>query len=224
MSQTKKIQGKIFRGESGAGGPQPPRSTSDPALTISIPKPATSQTPAPAPPKLAKPEAVPSPKQDERNGDARPFRHRLAEKLKNEYKGAERYRLDQDRERELHWKRWGPYVSDRQWVRSVILLYCILIILYNLRQPSVRITLPMATLGATSLTNMPARALTGGARMVSQASQIITDASTSRSHCGTNRIVFSRSVSLASLDIKGTMAKTSRNCIIISTQLRHIPT
>ena len=40
MSQPKKIQGKIFRGESGAGGPQPPRSTSDPALTISIPKPA----------------------------------------------------------------------------------------------------------------------------------------------------------------------------------------
>ena len=124
MSQSKKIQGKIFRGESGAGGTQPPRSTSDPALTISIPKPASSQTPAPAPPKLAKPEAAPSPKQDERNGVSRPFRHRLAEKLKNEYKGAERYRLDQDRERELHWKRWGPYVSDRQWVRSAILLHC----------------------------------------------------------------------------------------------------
>lgn len=114
MSQSKKIQGKIFRGESGAGGLQL-RSSSDPALTINIPKPAASQNPA-APPKLAKTEADPPSKQQDQDGDARPFRHRLAEKLKNEYKGAERYRLDQDRERELHWKRWGPYVSDRQWV------------------------------------------------------------------------------------------------------------
>ncbi|EPS99906.1 hypothetical protein FOMPIDRAFT_97689 [Fomitopsis schrenkii] len=115
MSQSKKIQGKIFRGEGGTGGSQTPRSTSDPALTINIPKPATPQLPAPAPPKLGKPEASPSPKQEERGGGTRPFRQRLAEKLKSEYKGAERYRLDQDRERELHWKRWGPYVSDRQW-------------------------------------------------------------------------------------------------------------
>ncbi|KZT71059.1 hypothetical protein DAEQUDRAFT_688521 [Daedalea quercina L-15889] len=115
MSQSKKIQGKIFRGENGGDGFQSPRSTSDPALTISIPKPAASQTAVPAPPKLAKPDTTSSPKQEERSGDTRPFRHRIAEKLGNEYKGAERYRLDQDRKRDLHWKRWGPYLSDRQW-------------------------------------------------------------------------------------------------------------
>jgi hypothetical protein len=35
----------------------------------------------------------------------------------NEYRGAERYRLEADRKKEVHWKKWGPYLSDRQWVR-----------------------------------------------------------------------------------------------------------
>ncbi|TFY54194.1 hypothetical protein EVJ58_g9003 [Rhodofomes roseus] len=113
MSQTKKIQGKIFRGENGKG-PQP-RSTSDPALTINIPKPASSQTASPAPPKMARAEATSSPKQEQRDGGTRPFRARLVDQLGDEYKGVERHRLDQDRKHELHWKRWGPYLSDRQW-------------------------------------------------------------------------------------------------------------
>ncbi|KAH9935381.1 Six-hairpin glycosidase-like protein [Fomitopsis serialis] len=114
MSQTKKIQGKIFRGENGSGQ-QPPRSTSDPALTINIPRPSPSQTAAPAPPKLAKAETASSPKQEQQNGGTQTFRTRLVDQLRDEYKGAERYRLEQDRKRELHWKRWGPYLSDRQW-------------------------------------------------------------------------------------------------------------
>ena len=28
---------------------------------------------------------------------------------------AEEQRLDEDRARQVHWKRWGPYVSDRAW-------------------------------------------------------------------------------------------------------------
>ncbi|EKM74956.1 hypothetical protein AGABI1DRAFT_80479 [Agaricus bisporus var. burnettii JB137-S8] len=44
-----------------------------------------------------------------------PFRTRLAQKLGPEYEGAERYRLQQDDKKENHWKRWGPYLSDRQW-------------------------------------------------------------------------------------------------------------
>ena len=31
------------------------------------------------------------------------------------YRGAERQRLDEAAERTNHWKRWGPYVSDRAW-------------------------------------------------------------------------------------------------------------
>ncbi|KIY50404.1 hypothetical protein FISHEDRAFT_39502 [Fistulina hepatica ATCC 64428] len=37
------------------------------------------------------------------------------EVLGDDYRGAERYRLVQDGQRERHWKRWGPYLSDRQW-------------------------------------------------------------------------------------------------------------
>ncbi|KAI4526390.1 hypothetical protein K525DRAFT_189194 [Schizophyllum commune Loenen D] len=37
------------------------------------------------------------------------------EKLGEEYPGAERFRLLQDENKESHWKRWGPYLSDRQW-------------------------------------------------------------------------------------------------------------
>src|ERR1051325_9795566 len=28
---------------------------------------------------------------------------------------AEQARLDQARERQVHWRRWGPYLADRQW-------------------------------------------------------------------------------------------------------------
>ena len=29
--------------------------------------------------------------------------------------GAEAQRLEEDRQREQHWKRWGPYLSERAW-------------------------------------------------------------------------------------------------------------
>ena len=48
MSQTKKIQGKIFRGENGGIDTTPSRSSTDPNLKIQIPKPTLAQ-PAPAP-------------------------------------------------------------------------------------------------------------------------------------------------------------------------------
>src|SRR5947209_20530127 len=28
-------------------------------------------------------------------------------------------RLEEARQRQKHWKRWGPYLSERQWVRCV---------------------------------------------------------------------------------------------------------
>lgn len=33
----------------------------------------------------------------------------------DEYLGAEEKRLKEDRERKRYWKRWGPYVAERQW-------------------------------------------------------------------------------------------------------------
>lgn len=34
-----------------------------------------------------------------------------------QWKSVEEKRLDEDERKEKHWKRWGPYVSERQWVR-----------------------------------------------------------------------------------------------------------
>lgn len=33
-----------------------------------------------------------------------------------QWKSVEEKRLDQDEKKEHHWKRWGPYLSERQWV------------------------------------------------------------------------------------------------------------
>lgn len=46
------------------------------------------------------------------------YRERLIDRLGDKYKGAEKYRLEQDAKRDRHWKRWGPYLSDRQWVSA----------------------------------------------------------------------------------------------------------
>lgn len=121
MSQTKKIQGKIFRGENGGSGGNgtPSRSSADPNLKISIPKPTLAQ-PTPAPPKVGKTEeqeAAAQAANAERPSE--PFRARLLKTLGTDYDGVERYRLSQSDEKKLHWKRWGPYLSDRQWVNRI---------------------------------------------------------------------------------------------------------
>jgi len=33
----------------------------------------------------------------------------------HEYLTAEEKRLKEDRKREKYWKKWGPYVAERQW-------------------------------------------------------------------------------------------------------------
>ncbi|EIN11579.1 hypothetical protein PUNSTDRAFT_83245 [Punctularia strigosozonata HHB-11173 SS5] len=111
MSKAQKMKDRLF-GKTAAsnGGDGTARAGSDPSLTIQIPKPAVI-TSSPTPPKVSKPPAPTV--QDERDG--RPYRERLLEKLGTKYDGAERYRLDQDDARKKHWKRWGPYLSERQW-------------------------------------------------------------------------------------------------------------
>ncbi|KAF5385960.1 hypothetical protein D9615_002643 [Tricholomella constricta] len=101
----KKVQNKLFRG--GPSDSQPPQDR-EPALTIEIPKPPPIPTP---PPKLGK-SSDSSPKD---TAEAQTHRQRLAQQLGGEYQGAEKYRLFQDGKKDKHWKRWGPYLSDRQW-------------------------------------------------------------------------------------------------------------
>ncbi|EPQ57444.1 hypothetical protein GLOTRDRAFT_58806 [Gloeophyllum trabeum ATCC 11539] len=115
------MQAKLFRakaptdanGDTDASPPPPTRSGSEPSLTIEIPRPMAHADP---PPKLPKAAPDGSPKSGEQvDREEKPYRTRLAEKLGAEYPGVERYRLQQDGKKERHWKRWGPYLSDRQW-------------------------------------------------------------------------------------------------------------
>lgn len=39
---------------------------------------------------------------------------------KHEYLTKEEKRLKEDRERTRYWKRWGPYVAERQWATGEI--------------------------------------------------------------------------------------------------------
>ena len=109
----KKVQEKLFRGAPGVSQAQP-SSERDPGLTINIPKPASSPAPPPKVPKAADT----SPRNIDGLPEQIPYRERLAAKLGAEYNGVERHRLIQDANKQRHWKRWGPYLSDRQWVRA----------------------------------------------------------------------------------------------------------
>jgi len=140
MSRAAETQRRLFRQAAAAN---PPSSSSDPtrkdnntsssaSLNIAIPKPAmgsNSTATGPAPPKLGRPQSDPSPKdpgtpKNTRNTpssstaapqDGRSYRDRLVDKLGHRYIGVEKHRLQQDEKRERHWKRWGPYTSERQW-------------------------------------------------------------------------------------------------------------
>jgi len=142
MSAAKKLQSKIFGAgsqpsQSGENGETTPPSGGDGPLKINIPPPAmqggekrekenlpkrpTLQQEA-APP----PETLSSPHPNTGTGsdtdtpgtlgqETRPLRERLMQSLGPRYRSVEEYRLDQSDRYETHWKRWGPYVSERQW-------------------------------------------------------------------------------------------------------------
>ncbi|KAJ3815571.1 hypothetical protein F5876DRAFT_61474 [Lentinula aff. lateritia] len=114
----KKVQQKLFGGGNISNNDGLPRS--EPALTINIPAvPSMPRPPAAAPPKSTE-VSDPSPDNDELDArqqqDNCSYRERLASRIGADYKGVERYHLGQDERCERHWKRWGPYLSDRQWI------------------------------------------------------------------------------------------------------------
>jgi len=105
----KTLQQKLFRGAEDTNGIQQ-TDLRDPGLTIQIPK---AEPPAG---KLELP--IKTSRLAQAPGDLnQSYRQRLSESLGADYHGVEKYRLLQDENRERHWKRWGPYLSDRQWVR-----------------------------------------------------------------------------------------------------------
>lgn len=114
-SHLKKLHAKIFGQPPEPGKDAKPGRAFDPAaLTINIPNSALAEPaqPGPVPPQM--PRGGPESAGDD--ADSGSFRRRLAEKQGADYHGAERFRLEEDDARKCHWKRWGPYLSDRQWV------------------------------------------------------------------------------------------------------------
>lgn len=148
MSSAKKLQTKLFSSQAssaapGSSTPQPsqqpaaaaaaepasvlsPSSSVRPGLSIEVPRPGPSESPV-LPTKVAtKPTQTTPPlgdEQQEPQDQYRTYRERLIDQLGAEYEGVERHRLIQDGKRERHWKRWGPYLSERQWVRRVASLH-----------------------------------------------------------------------------------------------------
>lgn len=131
MKSAKNIQDKLFSrgtdaGQAGTQAATPPTSTNStnsgsnegPSLSIKIPP-----RKAPNFPKDKSPSAE-SKKAPRRSGgttESTPYetyQQRLLNKLGTKYDGVERFRLEQDEKRERHWKRWGPYLSERQWVSA----------------------------------------------------------------------------------------------------------
>jgi hypothetical protein len=115
-----KLQQKLFKNTSSPPIPVPsPSLSSSPDLTIEIPP--SKQSPKRPFPKPSgndtPPLSIPIPKGvkpfDPRNGET--YREYLLNLLGTEYTSVERHRLEQDQRKERHWKRWGPYLSERQW-------------------------------------------------------------------------------------------------------------
>ena len=120
-SAVKKMQEKLFRRGESTPSPEPQQQQqsdrAEPGLTINIPNKVPFPTTQAQPPPKLKP-ADSAPKASAEVPQSKSYRQRLAEALGAAYKGAEKHRLQQDDAREKHWKRWGPYLSDRQWVRT----------------------------------------------------------------------------------------------------------
>jgi len=161
MASAKKLQHKIFGTPSTSIDALRP-GPSDPGLTINIPKPSAS-------PSLAQPrkQVNETPKESRSAGvgsTSKNYRDRLTTQLESEYKSVERHRLAQDERRERHWKRWGPYLSERQWVRNLLLYFFFIIsVLIQKRRPlSVKITRQMATPGRIFLMHTHDLVHTGG--------------------------------------------------------------
>jgi hypothetical protein len=107
----KKVQAKLFRSQ-GPHQSQQQEGRASPSLEIHIPKVEPLPTPNP-PQKVSK---LTSDGYSKPNAYGRPYHQRVSDILGCDYQGVERYRLVQDEKKERHWKRWGPYLSERQWV------------------------------------------------------------------------------------------------------------
>ena len=134
MKSAKNIQDKLFSrgtdaGQNGTRAATPPTSGNSTNSGSNEGPPLSIKIPPPKPPNFPKDKSpgAESKKMPRRSGgttESKPYetyQQRLLNKLGTKYDGVERYRQEQDEKRERHWKRWGPYLSERQWVRATVL-------------------------------------------------------------------------------------------------------
>ena len=109
----KKLQNKIFGTPSSSSSTLKP-SPSDPGLTINIPR---QQPAAPHVSHTQHPKPGPStPVANDSTVPPKKYRDKVAAELGAKYESVERHRLLQDERKDRHWKKWGPYLAERQWV------------------------------------------------------------------------------------------------------------
>ena len=223
MASAKKLQHKIFGAPSSSIDTLRP-SPSDPGLTISIPKP----TPSPS---LAQPkkQANETPKVSHSAGvesTAQKYRDPLTTQLESECESVERHRLAQDQRRERHWKRWGPYLSERQWVRNILslLFFHHFVLRCAYRPPFAKTTQQTVTPGPIFPMHMPDLVHTDGGKTASLVFAITISVSVFAWGFGMASTPSSRSASSVSLDMKATTAKTAKSSTTTSIQLPPIRT
>ncbi|KAL7411878.1 Six-hairpin glycosidase-like protein [Mrakia frigida] len=92
-------------------------STAAGALKINIPKPPTDLPSTREKEVFPKRQSIPNEGDDDSAGPApeKTLRERLMQSMGPKYRSVEEYRLDEDDKKNAHWKRWGPYLSERQW-------------------------------------------------------------------------------------------------------------
>jgi hypothetical protein len=211
-TNVRSIQQKLFRSDSPSLQNTSDSTKPENPLTISIPKTAT--PPPTLPSKVGKPQESNSSPTSNANVPGL-YRDRLRQKLGSVYKTVEQYRLDQDGKRERHWKRWGPYVSDRQWVCRYLSQSNSEPCVYHIsRQPSEKTILGTAMFGHTSPMSTLVHGPIGGEKTASQALVTTISVSAFLFPCGTRRTECSKKGSSASQGLKGITEKMSRNCTI----------
>lgn len=85
-----------------------------------------------------------------RNRDEETLRDKLMRSMGPRYTSVEEFRLDQAEHYEKHWRRWGPYLSERQWVSYATSCALLQALILCIRVPSERITRQTAMLGTRS--------------------------------------------------------------------------
>ncbi|WWD18946.1 hypothetical protein CI109_103402 [Kwoniella shandongensis] len=100
--------------------PAPPGQAGEKREKENLPKrPSLQQHDTPPAPELSSPHPTTTTSDTDTPGTAgqerKTLRDRLIKSMGPRYHSVEEYRLDQSDRYDVHWKRWGPYVSERQW-------------------------------------------------------------------------------------------------------------